>query len=332
VNASRMALVVSTLALAGSGLWYWLAQLNVPNDTLGATTVATTSTANASPSPFAHAGGKEPQSSLSSTASHNDYANAFRASTDYRDFILAALPAAQKGNADAAYYLSAALAYCDETYRFFFKKRDRTLKVDEAIADKARFPWPNYTDAIRLADARCHEVNAAREPRWGTADQWLAMAAEAGQPIAQIQTAASKFIAASVAGQTQKPSATGQNGELATARTLARVALETRQPEVVFQMADLLALFKPEISQSDFLRESLTWRYAACLRGLDCSATAEWYRQICLADPGCLPGDSGSDYLRRTAESVAEYDIEQKATELNAKLDAQAWKELGFGD
>jgi hypothetical protein len=334
VNVSRKALAVLCAALTGLGLWYWLVQRTTPSGEAAAATTAIETSASPSRDRVPHAGDVKSNAAKSAVASATDYAKAFRESTDYRRFILTALPAAQSGDADAAYYVSAALAYCDETNRFFFKRRDKTFSLDEAIADRARFPWPNYTEAIRRADRRCHDVNAAKDPGWGTANQWLAKAAEAGQPVAQVQTAAAAFDEFARTDTTEVPKSGPPGGirNLSDARALTRVALERNNPEVVFNVSFLLALFRPDIDQSEYRRESLIWQYAACLRGLDCSANADWYFQMCLADPGCLSGDNGLDYLRRSAESVNVYDIEQKARELSAKIDAQAWSELGFGE
>ncbi len=47
-------------------------------------------------------------------------------------------PAAQAGDAEAQYYLSAALAYRDETFASSSSGNDKVLTVDEAIAERNR--------------------------------------------------------------------------------------------------------------------------------------------------------------------------------------------------
>lgn len=267
------------------------------------------------------------------------YEAAFRISKNYLEFIQGSLAAAKKGDRDAEYYISAAIAYCDETNRFFFKKRNRTLSVDEAITYRERFPGPSMTAAIRRADERCRDVNATSDPAWGTADPWLAKAAAAGQPVAEIKEAERMLLAIVTSGTpgTVEPGTTGQIFTASDARSLVKTAVETNSPEVIFEMGDLLGLFNKTMvaqegaNQGDEYQQVLTWRYAACLRGLECDADAEWHNAMCLSDPSCRPGETGIDYLLRNAREANVNDLEQRAEALNVVLDGKSWDQLGLG-
>lgn len=332
MTVSRTTLAVLIVGLIGLGLAYGLLQRKTPD--VAEKTAVAGAPSNPPRAIQSHAGAAEPDAvARTNTApAVSDYAKSFRDASNYRDFIMSALSAAQSGDRDAQYYVSAAISYCDETNRFFFRRRDKTLTVDEAIAERAALPGIDMTAAIRRANRRCQDVNSARDPAWGTADQWLAKATQAGQPLAQARTAENIFlhITKTGAAEAPKPGSAGETGTLRDARSLALAAVQSKNVEAIFEMGDLLPILKPGLSQSDFEHEALTWRYVACLRGLDCGVNAEWHLQMCLADPSCLPDESGIDYLRRSAQ-VSMIDLEQKARALNDKIDAQAWNEMGLG-
>jgi hypothetical protein len=90
-------------------------------------------------------------------------------------------------------------------------------------------------------------------------------------------------------------------------------------------------LFRDGDTQANLYNDALTWRLAACLRGLECGPNAEWHLQFCLHDPTCLVNESGKDYLLRTATSLNLFDIEQKAKRLNEAIDQGDWKSAGLG-
>lgn len=321
------------VALLGTSLWYGMAHhngtRNVAPKVAKAMTAARASLSQVPPFP-AMLGEKSAPPALHQG---EDYAERLRATANYRAFIDSALEAARNGDRNAEYYLSAAIAYCDETNRFFFKRGSRRLSVDEAITDRERFPGPSMTAAIRRADDRCHDVNEVKDPVWGTADPWLAKAAAAGQPVAEIRIAEKALLAIATRGSTtiEKPNAPGEAFTVTEARSLVRTAVESNNPEVIFEMGSLLGLVKPlQQAQTDTFQETLTWEYAACLRGMDCSADADWHTSVCLTDPNCRPDENGIDFLQRNAREANMFDLEERAKALNATLQAKAWDELGL--
>jgi hypothetical protein len=338
MNTLGKTLSVFLVALVGAGLWFGMARHkglgNVAPKVANTVTAAPASSGKALPSAPSAAMSREKSAPLA-VRPGNDYAKQLRESKNYRTFIDRALEAARNGDRDAEYYLSAAMAYCDETNRFFFKRGNRTLSVDEAITDRERFPGPSMTSAIRRADDRCHDVNDVKDPIWGTADSWLAKAAAAGQPVAEIRTAEKALLAIATRGSTtiEEPNAPGETFTVSDARSLVRTAVESNNPEVIFEMGSLLGLVKPrQQAQTNTLQETLTWEYAACLQGMDCSADADWYTGMCLSDPNCRPDESGIDYLQRNARQVNMLDLEERAKALNTTLNAKAWDELGLGE
>lgn len=263
-----------------------------------------------------------------------DYAAEFRRATNYHAFIRSALPAAQAGNPDAAYYLAAALTFCDDTHRFFFQRKEKVLSVDEAIAERARLPGVSMTGDIQRAFSRCHEVYEARDPAWGTAAAWMARAADGGQPVAQVRTAIAALLDINKVGAAEARRL-GKPDEVINvddARELTRIAVASRDPEALFQASDLVYMLRPDLGLEEASKEGMVWKYAACLRGADCSKDSEWMFYACTYDPGCALGEDGLDYLRNVAAQMHVFDIETRANAVLAKIDENAWKELGLGN
>jgi hypothetical protein len=343
MTVARIAIAGLTVGLVGLGLWYGLGQRTTSQNAPAIALLAAHERAGSAST----AGGIRGASATKSRAkvamsraitpavpTAVDYREAFRAATDYRSFVLGVLPAARSGDRDAQYYLYAALNYCDETYRFYFRPRGKALSLDEAIKDRSYYPGPSMTEAIKRAYLRCHEVNETKNPLWGTASEWLSKATDAGQPLAQMQTAGLIFLRPHVQGgivaaESQTP--TIQEGTYTDARSLVRAAVETKDPEALFDVAGLLGFLKPKEPNEQLIQDAITWQYVACLRGFDCGVNAEWHLQFCLNGSNCLPDETGVDYLRRMAPQKHIIDLEARASELNEKIDAGAWDELGLG-
>ena len=333
MTVPRTAVTVLMITVTGFGLWYGLGQRKTSAGRAAATATAAGAAPTSPRATKSHAGIAESHVVTSDVPSPIDYAKAFRESTNYRSFILSALPAAQSGDPDAQYYLHAALAYCDESYSFYFRPRGKVLTLDEAIAVRSELPGPSMTEAIKRAYSRCHEVNEAKDSGWGTAQGWLSKATDAGQPVAQMETAQKIFLRPLVRGgvsaESEDPAIA--QGTYIEARSLVRAAIESKNPQAIFDMGGLQGFLQQGEPQEQMTQDAITWEYVACLRGFDCGVDAEWYRQFCLSGSNCLPGESGVDYLRRTAPMLNVLDLEQRAYDLNAKIDAGAWDELGIG-
>ena len=340
MTGARSAIIGLIVVLTGLGLWYGLGQRNVTRTTAtiarsaldarrGAASAAAAS-ARATKSPAKLAASRPAAAAVPSAV---NYGKAFRASTDYRSFVVGALAASQSGDRDAQYYVYEALTYCDESYKFFFRRPGKVLSVEEAIEERSDHSGPSMTEAIKRAYARCHAIAEAQNPSWGTAAEWLAKATDAGQPLAQMETAQKIFLRplvhGGIASQVQTPAIA--QGTYTDARSLVRAAVETKDPQAIFDMGDLQGFLNSGEPNEQLTKDAMTWRYVACLRGLDCGVDAEWHLQFCLYDSNCLPDEAGVDYLRRIAPLMNVIDLEERARALNAKIDAGAWDELGLG-
>lgn len=260
-----------------------------------------------------------------------DFATLFQNAGDYRRFIERALPAAKGGDAEAQNYVAAALRYCDETYRLYFKRRDKVLSVDEALAIWTSRSDYQQVERLKVAAARCGDVYGRSDPAWGSADEWLARAALAGQPVALFRRGIQIWLEMDTnrAPTFSKPD--GSPYTLDEARAMVRAAARSAHPEVLFELGDMRLLLKPDVD-ADGNQDSMAWRYVACLRGLDCRAESEWHRQFCTFDPDCRPDEPGMDYLRRMALQQGIYDLEARAFQISEKIDARDWAALGLAD
>jgi hypothetical protein len=109
------------------------------------------------------------------------------------------------------------------------------------------------------------------------------------------------------------------------AKRLALQALHSKDPQVVFQFADLPLLFLDDPEKAS--EAMWTWRLAACQRGYDCGANADWLAVMCRFDYNCQPQDDGVEFIRRNNSQNFDA-LEKKAAELNAKLDSDEYDSL----
>jgi len=105
---------------------------------------------------------------------------------------------------------------------------------------------------------------------------------------------------------------------------LLRAAVRSRLPQVL----EIIGLEQTELhgSRNAETVDRFAWIYVACLRGLDCSATSHWAKDC---PKGC---DVSTPEGIIAAWSRDEWPgVQQRAKEINAKLDAGRWGELGIG-
>jgi hypothetical protein len=175
-------------------------------------------------------------------------------------------------------------------------------------------------DEVNEIYQKCHRLKEGDSSRFGKAEGWLRKSADGRNPRAQIDLAANLFVEAGVSGTVDDAAKRNE------AKRLARDALTTKDPAVVWGVGDLALLFSGNSEKAGHYE--WIWKIAACQRGYDCSSTAEWRKAYCRFDMNCQPYETGFDVIRRLTKS--DYDqIEQEAKELNARLDANNFDDLG---
>ena len=253
-----------------------------------------------------------------------NYDKDLKESQDIWQFAEGILASAKSGDNAAQYYLSRALKFCDDGYRFYFDRGAKRRTLDEAMQWASTRMGTSSEDA-QAVYTRCRRLKESTVQPFGTADDWLNESKEGGFALAQMD------VAGVLAGRLALTAAVGgakENVEMREeAKRLAREALRSKDPQVVFQFGDLAALFTGDLHKAE--GEQWVWRLAACQRGYDCSQQAEWLRFGCRFDFNCQPYESGIDYIRRI--NGADFDeIERRAGELNAKLDAGDFEDIGI--
>jgi hypothetical protein len=256
------------------------------------------------------------------TAPSSPEGDAAPAERDLGDYLAKAdaiLAKAQGGDADAQYALYRLLFECDDGYRGYFDHRNKRRSLDEALQiASTRGPAMNIDDVNEIYQ-KCHRLKEGDSSRLGKAEDWLRKSADARNPTAQV-VLAQKLFGEAVMGETAADAAKRDE-----AKKLARDALRSKDPAVVWEVGDLTLLFSDDEKAT---HDQWVWKVAACQRGYDCSHSAEWRKAYCRFDMNCQPYETGLDVIRRLTKS--DYDqIEQEAKELNARLDADNFDDLG---
>jgi len=262
------------------------------------------------------------------SAAANEYKAAFQSATDYKALAEALLPAAKAGNADAQYYLARVLEYCAEAERMYFRRRGQKLSLNEGLqfAVKRRLP----IDVAQRVFDRCNGFDGAGGEDLGAAADWLSKATDAGQPLAEASTATKLLLRQKMenfsrAGAVAVSGPQITAGKLMDPTELLKSALKSKDPEVLFAIGEAQSLLSP--SENDMNAVRYAWWLVACERGLDCSGSAEWVRNACAESPECASASNPSD-LVRTLSGDDWPQVQQRAQEINSKLDTGQWDEL----
>ena len=263
-----------------------------------------------------------------------NYRQSWRKSRNDWEYAHQLLPAAKAGNPDAQYYLSAILEYCDNIMDSYFTQQGQSLTLDEGLLKAAKASQPRHTDQVPAAQEgfdRCHQFREQDASDLGNAKDWLDKATRAGQPVAQAETASRRVIQdfekATVQAGTARVSELAAEPPIGGAidpRELLRAAVKSLDPQVLETIGNVQLLLN--LSDPDSSIESFAWKYVACQRGLNCSPTSH-LAQDCpencnVSSPASvMMGWSGSNWPA----------VQRRANEINAKLDAGQWDELGLG-
>jgi hypothetical protein len=265
-------------------------------------------------------GADEPQARI------NRYADALATSNNYLDFANATIRDAESGNRDAQYFLGKALAFCDGTYSMYFERKGQVLTLDEALMWAARL-GRSGAYVQRVYD-RCHEL---KDHAKGFADssEWIDAAATAGQPAALAATALKRLSDAAIPNSTvaANRSPATEDDPIAKSRANLRVAVESKDPEVLWQIGLAQGFLGANFQEK--VKDEMAWWLVSCQRGYDCSAHADWITLDCPDESFCTPGISGIDYIRNGAGADWP-EVQLRAQQINAKLDAGKWGELGL--
>lgn len=256
------------------------------------------------------------------------YADSLKQSHNYLQFVRSTLGAAKSGDRDAQYFVGKALAFCDETYHMYFERKGQRLTLDEGLQWAAKLHRSNGF-AQKIYD-NCHELKDQDATELGNAADWMARAASAGQPAAQATMAIVTFSQegfrnSSYHSGDAAPAVSNDPG--ADSRAQLRVAVESKDPETLWQIGVAQGFLNQ--SSADKVKNQLAWWLVSCQRGYDCSSGADWINLDCPDESYCTQGISGIDYIRK-GSGLDWPDVQQRAQDINAKLDAGQWNDLGL--
>jgi hypothetical protein len=259
------------------------------------------------------------------------YRESLAQSRDYWSFAHAILAAAKSGDADAQFYLFRAMDSCKGSINMYLQRRGRPLSLDEALQFAAKRGLP--VERVQTVFDRCHEFQTHDSSELGNAEEWLAKATAAGEPLAQVTTALNLLLQSELAdiakaNGSPDPDLEAKVKQGGDPRELLRAAVKSKDPEVLFSMGEAQGQLNP--SKVDSNTDRLAWFLVGCERGFDCSANAEWVKDSCMFDVQCQSANSPSymvSYLARDDWPV----VQERARLINAKLDAGDWNTLGLG-
>jgi hypothetical protein len=322
MNKYAVASVVAAFAVVSAAIFLAKSRLDKPANSGNVQSIQS-SRASSKTAAAAHVAAPQPppRADTSETTGLPGQAESLKSATDYLEYAQSALEAARRGDHGAQYYLSQALHYCDSGYRLYFDRRGKRRTLDEAQQwAAAAAPGMSADEAKQIYD-RCHRLmDEGHRPDFGKSADWIEQSSNGGFALGQVAKAQSLLRESATSGADPEPA------KVNAAKKLAIEALRSRSPEVVWQIGDMaLSFFGAEKAED----EELVWRIAACERGYDCGKDADWLAFACRFDRNCQPYETGVDYLRRvTGQDFDE--IEQRAKDVNAKLDADQFDDLGF--
>ena len=241
------------------------------------------------------------------------------------------LGAANSGDRDAQYRLFAVIDDCETLMEYYFTHDGLSLTLDEGLERAANVSQKHQA---REGFVHCHrflEHNVALE--LGSADHWLERATQSGQPLAQAVTARRRLDQDS--RDTAVPLASNPSAGISIsipseappdrrAVDLLRAAVRSLDPQVL----EIIGNEQTELhgSRMGETVDRFAWIYVACRRGLNCSPTSH------------LATDCPTNCDVSTPEGIIRAwsrddwpAVQQRAREIDAKLDAGKWNELGLG-
>lgn len=319
------------VAIALGALWCWR-PVHKTSSVVRAT--LPTSISRSRPRAVSIVGAETRKSSGNAAQQRQDYKALLAESHDYLAFARRVLPSARAGDPDAQYYLSRALEFCEDVDRSYFSRHGQRLGLDQAMQYAAQVH--RRIEAVQIAYDRCHELSKHDASEFGTAQQWLASATKAGQPVAE-STTALKLLVQGILQQYARaagavPTAISIHDPstvVADPQALLYKAVQSREPEVLYDIGQSYPMLHPNDPDRMIVQDA--WMLLACERGLDCTAGSELLNFICYdGESACNSASSPDDYVRSGAGNKWP-EVQERASEIGSELDQGEWEKLGLG-
>jgi hypothetical protein len=271
----------------------------------------------------------QPSKSDHKSTEDKSYKALFNHSKNYWQLAHELLAAAKAGEPDAQYYLWKAINFCAENNQDYLEQDGKALTLKEALQESNNLtPTQGY---VKSVFERCHEFHEKDASDVGSASDWLARATAAGQPAAQAVTAQKFMLQETMqgyakAGAAPIPITSGPQIDKETnPGELMRAAAQSLDPDALYAIGWAQSYGNQGTNEEKQVN-ILAWTYMACQRGLDCSPNADWIVRFCKTCDAPTP-----DLMMETLSGSNWYAVQQRAQDINAKLEAGQWGDLGFG-
>jgi len=244
-----------------------------------------------------------------------NYAADFLHASDLLAFLEALAPAAADGDVDALYYMGRASWRCTREYSTLFGPPGKEMTLEVALEKDY---WTRYHEQLaRRIYSQCQRFKATANNPFTEWQNLIDAAAEAGNGPAK-----ALLVFEMGRGTIGMHDAETLEQRSSRIRALAKEAIRTKHPEVLFQFA-----YIDSISGKSGTAEDMAgaWMLAACQRGLECGRASEQFQFFCKWDPDCKPSETLVDLWRRRPRFD---EFQRFANELNAKLDADRFDEI----
>ena len=119
----------------------------------------------------------------------HSYRKEFQAQQDYWAYAQQLRPRAEAGDADAQFYLGKILGFCKSVNQGFFENRRQKISLEEALQQATAYHYYDL-EQVKTFYARCHGFQTEDASSWGSEQDWLNKATDAGQPAASASIAA----------------------------------------------------------------------------------------------------------------------------------------------
>ena len=252
---------------------------------------------------------------------------------DYWDRATQLLGAAKAGDRDAQYHLFAIIDWCNTILDHYFVKDGVPLTLAQGLEIAPNNAQKNQAQEEFPHCQRFRGHNVALE--LGSAEYWLEKATQNGQPLAQAETARRMLYQDSMNTDVPLSALPGDRFTVTVsipsgappnrrAVDLLRAAVKSRDPQVL----EIIGASQTVLhgSRNAEVVDRYAWLYVACQRGLDCSPTSHWATDCSDNCDVSTPEAIIKGWSRDQWPAV-----QQRAIEINAKLGAGKWDELGLG-
>lgn len=246
----------------------------------------------------------------------------FRSTDDYLKFIFEALPAAQKGDGRAAWYIGESLKSCALVMKTYADSADSGAQLNQELASMPRAAqWAR--DLVEQRTQHClglaqQDPFEGLPPRAGgyVASYWREQALKNGDPLAREDAAARALTSMSVGGDMPD---SDKKKILASVQTDLRTVITSGDPDALFNAGLLLA----DSRYSDNPLDGIAIALAACDLGRDCSAgNPENAFSQCKLTGACPPDADYAYFLQQSLRPQDYVQVYAHAQEVKRLIEA----------